>query len=797
MKAAENQLLPFLEGKKQFIIPIYQRTYSWMREQRTQLWSDIVRAATDKEVQGHFVGSIVYIQRGLFQVATIPQLLVIDGQQRLTTLSLLLIALAKAAEKSSTPLNISAEDIYDSYLVNKHGKDEQRYKLLLTQSDKDTLIELIDHPERVSTMGVTSLLVENYLFFEEQIRQSEISLDDLYIGICKLIIVEISLDKDHDNPQLIFESLNSTGMDLSQADLIRNYVLMGLDNEEQTKLYKDYWYPMEQAFHYAEGTDQFDRFMRDYLTVKQGIIPNIDRVYTSFKIYHRSLGGTPIHQIVEDIYRYAGHFVNMALLREGDREIWQVLRDINTLKVDVAYPFLLEVYDDYANRRLSKADFIAILKLVESYVFRRVICGVPTNTMNKTFATLAREIDRQYYLESAQVAFLQRDSYRRFPRDDEFRAAFVVKDVYNFRSRNYLLRKLENYDQKELVNVESCTIEHIMPQNKQLSDDWQGELGPNWKEIQARYLHTIGNLTLTGYNSELGDRPFREKRDMDGGFAFSPIRLSRSLASVEHWNTDEIETRAQKLADSAVNIWTIPRLSAEQLNKYGKLAQKDPLAVVIGPVDHPLAGFIPEGFKIVQLSERKFHFFRLVDDEWVQYGNGKDAWYAISWDTVGRWPRDFYRKHTMPLGIGGTVVNAEVDDLAGYSGVEDANGNNGYTLDNYPYLQGSMRDLFEQLRKRILNLDVAVREEYKKLYIAYKTATNFVDIEPQAKRLRLSLNMKFSEINDPKGMCKDISKLGRWGNGDVEVGIASPDQLDDVMDLIRQSFEKHWEEDDV
>jgi len=794
MKAAENQLLPFLEGKKQFIIPIYQRTYSWTREQCAQLWSDIVHAATDKEVDGHFVGSIVYIQRGLFQVATVPQLLVIDGQQRLTTLSLLLVALAQAAEKSSTPLNISAEEIYDSYLVNKHGKDEQRYKLLLTQSDKDMLIGLIDHPERVRTMGVTSLLAENYLFFEEQIRQNGISLDVLYTGICKLIIVEISLDKDHDNPQLIFESLNSTGMDLSQADLIRNYVLMGLDNEEQTKLYKDYWYPMEQGFHYAEGTDQFDRFMRDYLTVKQGTIPNIDRVYTSFKIYHRSLGGVPIHQIVEDIYRYAGHFVNMALLREGDREIRQVLRDINTLKVDVAYPFLLQVYDDYVNHRLSKTDLIVILKLVESYVFRRVICGVPTNTMNKTFATLAREINKQDYLESVQAAFLLKDSYRRFPRDDEFRAAFVVKDVYNFRNRNYLLRKLENYDQKELVNVESCTIEHILPQNEQLSDDWQRELGPNWKEIQARYLHTIGNLTLTGYNSKLGDRPFKEKRDMDGGFAHSPIRLSRSLAALEHWNKDEIETRAQKLANMTVNIWAIPPLSAEVLLMYLVFPQKDPQTVVIGPVDHLQAGFIPEGFKIVQLSEKKFHYFRLVNDEWVQYGNGKDAWYAISWDTVGRWTREFYKKQKMPLGVGGTVVNTKVDDLAGYSGLEDTNG---YTLDNYPYLHGSMRDLFEQLRKRILNLDVSVREEYKKLYIAYKTATNFVDIEPQAKRLRLTLNMKFSEINDPKGMCRDISKLGHWSNGDVEVGIASLDQLDDVMDLVRQSFEKHWEEDEV
>src|SRR5258706_8885 len=241
MKAAEIQLLPFLEGKKQFIIPIYQRTYSWTREQCEQLWNDIVRAATDKEVQGHFLGSIVFIQQGLFMVANIPQLLVIDGQQRLSTLTLLLVALARAIEQSHTPSSTSHEEIYDSYLINKHGKDEQRYKLLLTQSDKEMLIQIIDDLEQAKSAKTINRLIDNYRFFEDKIRLSNIDLYTLYIGISKLIIVEISLDRDHDNPQLIFESLNSTGMDLSQADLIRNYILMGLDNEEQNQLYKKYW----------------------------------------------------------------------------------------------------------------------------------------------------------------------------------------------------------------------------------------------------------------------------------------------------------------------------------------------------------------------------------------------------------------------------------------------------------------------------------------------------------------------------------------------------------------------------
>ncbi len=789
MKAAENQFLPFLEGKKQFIIPIYQRTYSWTREQCEQLWNDIVRAATDKEVQGHFLGSIVFIQRGLFMVANIPQLLVIDGQQRLTTLSLLLVALAKAAEKSTKPLNISHEDIYDSYLINKHGRDEQRYKLLLTQSDKDTLVQLIDDPDQARSLKTVSRLLENYLFFEEKIRQSAVDPYTLFIGISKLIIVEISLDRDHDNPQLIFESLNSTGMDLSQADLIRNYVLMGLDNDEQARLYKFYWYPMEQSFRRTDDPYQFDRFMRDYLTVKQGAIPNIDKVYASFKTYQRGKLATPISEIVADVYRYSQYFVNMAFLQEEDREIKRVLNDINTLKVDVAYPFLLEVYDDYANRRLSREDLIAILRLVESYVFRRVICGIPTNALNKIFATLSREIDKEHYLESVQSAFLTKLYGGRFPRDEEFRAAFVVKDVYNFRSRNYMLRKLENYEQKELVNVESCTIEHIMPQNEQLSAEWREELGPDWQEVHARYLHTIGNLTLTAYNSELSDRSFREKRDMEGGFAHSPVRLNRSLDGLEHWNKEEIEKRAQALAELAVKAWPMPVIAFEE-------ASRSVPSEAIGPLVHPLAGFIPAGFKIIQHSGRRFYLFRNIENEWVQYGNGKKPSWAVSWKYAGEWARDKNSKNEKPLGIGGEVTS-QPEILAQYSFLEDTNGSGSYTLEDYPGLQGNMREVFEQLRKRILNLDVTVREEYKKMYIAYKTATNFVDIEPQVKRLSLSLNMKFSEINDPKDLCKDLTSQGHYTNGDVGISVTSLDQIDDVMDLIRQSFEKHWEDGDV
>lgn len=800
MKAQENQLLPFLNGKKQFLIPIYQRTYSWTREQCEQLWQDIIRAATDEDIPAHFLGSVVYIQRGLFHIANVPQLLLIDGQQRLTTLTLLLIALARAAQETTLPTAVSHGDIYDSYLINQYGKDEQRYKLLLTQSDKDILIQLIDHPEKVPSTKTPSRLVENYLFFEEQIRRGTVDPDAIYLGISKLIIVDISLDKNYDNPQLIFESLNSTGMDLSQADLIRNYVLMGLDSPEQAQLYKDYWYPIEQKFRYGGNGDQFDRFMRDYLTLKQGTIPNIDKVYVTFKAYHRSKMTTPLKEFVADITRYAEYFANMAFSHERESTIKQAMQDINTLKVDVAYPFLLEVYDDYINKRLSLADFVAIIRLVESYVFRRAICGIPTNALNKIFSTLAKEIDKEHYLESVQATFLSKVGSGRFPRDDEFRAAFVVKDVYNYPRRNYLLRKLEHYGRKERDPIEGYTIEHIMPQSDPLPLAWQQELGEHWKEVQARYLHTIGNLTLTGYNSELSTRPFQEKRDMEGGFAHSPIKLNWSLAQREHWNKDAIEKRAAALSDEATKVWAIPQLAPTQISAYSKSSKKPPLAEITGPVEHSLAGFIPADFKLVQSSEKRFYLFRKVNDEWVQYGNGKNPWFTISWEYAKKWIKEKFQKNEIPLGVGGAKILplTPLDDgtsiLTDYSNVEAANGSQKYTLNEHSFLQGNMLTLFEQLRKRILNLDVTVREEIKKHYIAYKITTNFVDVEPQKKRLRLTLNVPFDEIDDPKGLTKDLTGIGHYGNGNVEVSLTTLDQLEDIMELVRQAFEYHNED---
>lgn len=697
MKATETNFLQFLKAPKQFVIPIYQRTYSWTQAQCLQFWNDIMRAAADESVAGHFIGSVVYIERGLFQITSIPQLLVIDGQQRLTTLTLLLAALGEFSEEHEA--DITRRKIRNYFLLNIEEDNDLRYKLVLTQSDKDTLMRIVEDrqlPEIRSTR-----VIDNYRFFRDQIRRSGVDPDTLYEGIGKLSIVDISLDRERDNPQLIFESLNSTGLDLSQADLIRNYVLMGLESKNQERIYNDYWRPMEQSFGQTEYSTLFDRFMRDYLTLKSksGNIPNIGDVYSSFKSYARGVDDGCIETIVSDVHRYSKHFVKLAFQQEKDKDINQALRDIEQLKVDVAYPFLLEVYEDYEQQRLSREDFLSVLRLVESYVFRRVICGIPTNSHNKTFAALGREVDKSNYLESLQAAFLFKEANRRFPRDEEFWVEFMVKDVYNLKGfrRNYLLRKLENYERpKEKVDVEEYTIEHVMPQNENLSATWRQELGESWKVIRNQYLHTIGNLTLTGYNPEMSDRPFAEKRDMSNGFRDSPIHLNKSLANLTRWNKEEIEKRAEILANMALRVWAFPHLQEQALEEHKR---------------------------------------RRVEQEGVPY-----------------------------------------------------------TLEDHQELQGTTRNLFDQMRKRILNLDASVREEIKKHYIAYKTTTNFVDIEVQKNRLKLFLNVGFDEISDPKNLCRDVTNTGHSGNGDVEVILSSEDHLEDIVALVRQSYLLHEED---
>jgi uncharacterized protein with ParB-like and HNH nuclease domain/predicted transport protein len=692
VKATEAKLLDFLKKSPQFVIPIYQRTYSWTERECRQLWDDIVRTGNNDAIAAHFVGSIVYIEKGIYHVSNQSPLLVIDGQQRLTTVMLVLEALARHVGDGEPVDGFSAKKLRSYYLLNPLEEGERRFKLLLTQTDTQSLLALVE--QRPQPDEVSLRITENFGFFEEQVRTLGSDLTPLCRGLAKLVIVDVALSRDQDNPQLIFESMNSTGRELSQADLIRNFILMGLEPAHQTRLYEEHWRPMEVAFGQEAYGTHFDGFMRHYLTLKTGEIPNVREVYEAFKSHARSpeVAATGVDALVANIHAYAGYYCAMALDKEPDKELAHGFRDLRELKVDVAFPFLLELYHDHVQGRLPRNDFVQAVRLVEAYVFHRAVCAIPTNSLNKTFATFGRALRKDRYFESIQGHLLTLPSYRRFPNDEEFKRELSVRDLYNFPRRSYWLRRLENHGRKERVPVDEYTIEHILPQNENLSAKWREALGPEWQRVQETCLHTLGNLTLTGYNAEYSDRPYVEKRDMKGGFKESPLRLNEGLGALDTWDEGAIQQRARRLAEHAAKVWDSPALPSEVLEIYRPKTER--------PV--------------------------------------------------------------------------------------------GYTLDDHPQLvDGSpMRPLFEVFRKEVLALDPCVSEEILKLYVAYKAETNFVDVVPQKSRLRLTLNLHFHELHDPKGLATDVTNLGRWGNGDVQVGLSNPDELPYVMGLVRQAFEK-------
>lgn len=566
MKASETHLLKFLRKSEQFAVPIYQRTYSWTEAECRQLWDDIIRTGSNDNIRAHFLGSIVYVEKGLYSVTGYSPMLIIDGQQRLTTVSLIIEALARHLENSDEIIDgFSTKKLRNYYLLNSEETDERRYKLILSKTDKETYLTLVSQnpPPKESSHRIT----KNFELFEKLIDKQSADLSVLCMGLEKLAIVDISLNKEHDNPQLIFESMNSTGRELSQADLIRNFVLMDQELEQQEHLYNHYWYPMETSFGQEPYAKEFDHFMRHYLTVKNRRIPKIKNVYEEFKDY-RYKTDYDINYLLQDLHKFSQYYCKIALGKESNQNLADAFFDLQQLKANVTHPLLLEIYDDYENGLLSIDDFVSVVRIFESYVFRRAICDIPTISMNKTFGAFAEEIDKTNYLESIKAQFLLMKTYKRFPDNQEFMEHLIKKDIYNFQRREYLFRRLENYGRKEAVSVNEYTIEHIMPQNENLSSAWRESLGDNWEDVHSELLHTLGNLTLTGYNSEYSDRPFVEKRDMEGGFRQSPLLLNQELGSFEKWDKEAILSRAKILSDKAIKVWNFPILPDEVLNQY-------------------------------------------------------------------------------------------------------------------------------------------------------------------------------------------------------------------------------------
>lgn len=684
MDARKANIYKFLSGDKQYIIPVYQRIYSWEIEECKRLWFDIVDMQK-KNKNGHFVGSIVSITEN-DSPSDMSKFTIIDGQQRITTLMLLLLALRDYAFIHREEKSINWKKINNSFLKNPDEDDDSQYKLLLTETDKDILISLIE--KRPIDENLNSRLISNYNYFFSNIKNMDLSLQDIYEAIGKLQIVNINLDGTSDEPQVIFESLNSTGKELSESDLIRNFVLMGLDNKQQKDIYKNIWRPMEQLFRYEKQTLLMDRFFRDYLTMKLSRIPKLDKIYEEFKMYINNCEFSTLEDLCKDLYMYARYYTNMIFEQGTNKNLINLYKEIKYLKMEVAFPFLLKIHYDFERNLINEDELVSIIKLCISYVFRRNICDIPTNSLNKTFATLKNEINVDDYINSIKAFFILKDDYKIFPNDEKFSSALKVKDIYHMRIRNYILSSLENFNNKAPINIENYTIEHIMPQTKNLSNVWKKELGKNYETVQKKYLHTIGNLTLTAYNSEMSNKSFSEKMEMNGGFKESALRLNSYVVKQNEWNEKIIKERASILVEKALLIWKYPIIERNILVKYKN------------------------------------------DDKQQMYG-----------------------------------------------------------IDSYDFNK-TTKMLFDKLNMRIMNLSSEVRREFKKLYIAYKLDTNFADIVVQKNRLRISVNMKFNEVIDEYNICKDVTNLGRWGNGDVELFLEDICDVDKVMDIIRQSFNK-------
>jgi len=572
MDAKDLPITTLLDGAKQFIVPIFQRDYSWGTKQCLTLWNDIIRVGNDQNSKGHFLGSVVYIAAEE-NTADLTRWLLIDGQQRLTTLTLIMLALRarlkengeEAGEDNPTP-----EAIDDYYLRNRHGKGNRRYKLHLRRADHETLAALLD--SKTPTNGTSERIIENFQFLKEQFGNT--NLQTVYNGIKKLVVVHVCLTRGQDDPQMIFESLNSTGLDLTPADLIRNFVLMRLDEQTQTRLYEDYWHPIEKAFGARYRTD-FDTFVRDYLTIRLRASTPIrsEAIYQEFcRYFTRATKHNTVESVLADLKRFGTYYTAFSLGNEQQPDLNTAFDRLHTL-IEVASPVILTLYDCYdCTKTLTLEEFIQAVELLESYVFRRSVCDLQTRSLGQIFASLANRIQEQQPLTSLQVALYRQSKKRRFPVDNEFREALETRDVYDMRNCFYLLDRLENFS-KERIDTSKFTIEHVMPQNPDLCPEWRTMLGTDWNHVHETWLHRLGNVTLTAYNQKYSDRPFNEKKTIPDGFDASPLRLNKFIREQTTWTATQIQERGTQLADKAISVWQ-PLIVDIQVVKEAELQER-------------------------------------------------------------------------------------------------------------------------------------------------------------------------------------------------------------------------------
>ena len=579
MKGDAQPLIKFFDGSdKRFIIPLYQRNYDWKEENCEQLFNDLLNLHESNR-KSHFFGSIVSsIQPGT------EDRYIIDGQQRITTVSLLLIAMVNAKKEGLIEAVDSklVEKIFKRYLVDEYQEDERKVKLKPIKKDMEAFDALLykSKEQYIKESNVT----RNYDFFYDRVIRSGLTIDELFETIKKLEVINIRLDAD-DDPQLIFESLNSTGLDLSEADKIRNYLLMSLSPTEQDDLYNRFWNPIEVFTKYDPSS-----FVRDYLTMKQGKIGRIDKIYFIFKEYAEG-NNMARADLLEDMHHYAKIYSQIDNAKAGTDKLNQKLSQLRTLDSTIAYPFFMAFFDYASKNDLPESEICRVIDVIESYWARRIICNLPSNALNKVFSTLhketlniitkAQEGAKLSYIEVLTYQLLKKGRSSVFPTDDEVKEDFCTRQVYKMpvNTRMFILERLENRDSKERHDVvkslseKEITIEHIMPQT--LSEKWKQALGQDWERIHQQYLHTMANLTLTGYNSQYSNLTFAEKRDMEKGFNDSAFRLNNFVKSCTKWTEDEMKQRQSELLNVFMQLWPMPTTSFVPVHAEAESASLD------------------------------------------------------------------------------------------------------------------------------------------------------------------------------------------------------------------------------
>ncbi|HCU07162.1 MAG TPA: DUF4268 domain-containing protein, partial [Holosporales bacterium] len=599
MKANELQINSFLQAPNvQFVIPVYQRNYDWTNTHCKELLNDII--AVESEDRGtHFIGSIVFVHEGTYSTNEVKELVIIDGQQRLTTINILYVALYRFAKENNRAQD--AERLYNMFLTNQYVQKESS-KLKLKQTDTNSIAFKFIMNGTENENDAFSNVTENYNYFRSIIEEDNFDL--ILRGLNRLIFVEISLERDKDDPQRIFESLNSTGLDLSQSDLIRNFILMDLPPKDQNRIFETIWSPIEEnAKDLVKQNSLVSDYIRDYLTLRNKKIPNKNKVYTEFKSLYSSKKDEAYLQELENIKSLSAHykkFINPSSV--ADNNIRKELEYINRLEINVAYPFLLQVFEDAENGLLEKSEVIKILRLIQSYTWRRFIVGLPTSALNKIFMTLYAEVDAEDYYNSIALALVKKKGSAKFPSNEDLKTALKDKDLYNTQSknRNYLFEMLENYNNREYVNTnnEHITIEHIFPRNP--NDDWNNDLTDQERFLfREKHLNTIGNLTLSGNNGALSNKSFLAKKEMnvDGneqGYLFSRLWLNSYLQSLDSWNIKNYEERLNIIYERFLKIWQYPDVIISEIDDSEEMNIFD----AENPINKKLEYFIFENTRI-------------------------------------------------------------------------------------------------------------------------------------------------------------------------------------------------------